>query len=385
MDIIEILKVIFFGIVEGITEWLPISSTGHMILVDEFVKLDVSKGFWDVFLVLIQLGAVLAVVVLDFRKLWPFHRKNPELPGNWNYMSGNPRLEKIQIFCDNHVYMSKIILWLKILVSCVPAIIIGLPFNDWIEEHLNNYIVVAIMLIVYGLLFIVVERYNKTRRPAMTRLSEHLISDRASDRSFSASRGHSRNFAFGRDDCGRNPDRYVEKAGGGIYILPSDPHDGGSQPSEASQSGICVQQHGSCLPASGHGGRFCGVHPRDQVPDELYQEARLPGVRMVPHCTRYCGTRLFHNQDPGNCIAVFCGRHLLQRKGCLPLSVCLPAHSFLHFPSGELIINIRIQMLHRRSRRLFCTQRAVGSSRESAQKRVRKDDKRGIVLWIRNE
>lgn len=172
MDIIEILKVIFFGIVEGITEWLPISSTGHMILVDEFVKLDVSKGFWDVFLVLIQLGAVLAVVVLDFRKLWPFHRKNPELPGNWNYMSGNPRLEKIQIFCDNYVYMSKIVLWLKILVSCVPAIIIGLPFNDWIEEHLNNYIVVAIMLIVYGLLFIVVERYNKTRRPAMTRLSE---------------------------------------------------------------------------------------------------------------------------------------------------------------------------------------------------------------------
>ena len=172
MDIIEILKVIFFGIVEGITEWLPISSTGHMILVDEFVKLDVSKGFWDVFLVLIQLGAVLAVVVLDFRKLWPFHRKNPELPGNWNYMSGNPRLEKIQIFCDNHVYMSKIVLWLKIFVSCVPAVIIGLPFNDWIEEHLNNYIVVAIMLIVYGLLFIVVERYNKTRRPAMTRLSE---------------------------------------------------------------------------------------------------------------------------------------------------------------------------------------------------------------------
>lgn len=172
MDIIEILKVILFGIVEGITEWLPISSTGHMILVEEFAKLDVSEEFWNVFLVLIQLGAVLAVVVLDFKKLWPFHRKRPDLPSNWNYMSENPKLEKIQIFCDNHVFMSKIILWLKILVSCIPAIIIGLPFNDWIEMHLNNYIVVAVMLIVYGVLFIVVERYNRTRRPALTKLSE---------------------------------------------------------------------------------------------------------------------------------------------------------------------------------------------------------------------
>lgn len=172
MDIIEILKVILFGIVEGITEWLPISSTGHMILVEEFAKLDVSEEFWNVFLVLIQLGAVLAVVVLDFKKLWPFHRKRPDLPSNWNYMSENPKLEKIQIFCDNHVFMSKIILWLKILVSCVPAIIIGLPFNDWIEMHLNNYMVVAVMLIVYGVLFIAVERYNRTRRPALTKLSE---------------------------------------------------------------------------------------------------------------------------------------------------------------------------------------------------------------------
>ena len=172
MDIIEILKVILFGIVEGITEWLPISSTGHMILVGEFAKRDVSEEFWNVFLVLIQLGAVLAVVVLDFKKLWPFHRKRPDLPSNWNYMSENPKLEKIQIFCDNHVFMSKIILWLKILVSCVPAIIIGLPFNDWIEMHLNNYMVVAVMLIVYGVLFIAVERYNRTRRPALTKLSE---------------------------------------------------------------------------------------------------------------------------------------------------------------------------------------------------------------------
>ena len=87
MDIIEILKVIFLGIVEGITEWLPISSTGHMILVDEFVKLDVSESFWKMFLVVIQLGAVLAVVVLDFEKLWPFHKNDPSRESNWRFIS----------------------------------------------------------------------------------------------------------------------------------------------------------------------------------------------------------------------------------------------------------------------------------------------------------
>ena len=156
MDIIELLKVVFLGIVEGITEWLPVSSTGHMILVDEFITLNVSKDFWEMFLVVIQLGAVLAVVVLDFKKLWPFHQNDLSRESNWNYISQNEKLAKIQGFTDKYVNMSKIILWLKILVSCVPAIIVGLPFNDWIEKHFNNYLVVSVMLIVYGVLFIVI-------------------------------------------------------------------------------------------------------------------------------------------------------------------------------------------------------------------------------------
>lgn len=170
MNIIEWLKVVFLGIVEGITEWLPISSTGHMILVDEFIKLNVTDEFWEMFLVVIQLGAVLAVVVLDFNKLWPFHLEDKNRESNWKYFSANPKLEKMQIFADKYIDMNKVLLWVKIMISCVPAIVIGLPFNDWIEKHFNKYWVVAIMLIVYGVLFIVIENYNKTRTPAIRSL-----------------------------------------------------------------------------------------------------------------------------------------------------------------------------------------------------------------------
>lgn len=177
MDVLELLKVIFLGIVEGITEWLPISSTGHMILVDEFIKLNVSEEFWGMFLVVIQLGAVLAVVVLEFKKIWPFHRNLEGRASNWNYISENPGLEKIQRFTDKYVDMTKIILWLKIVVSCIPCIVIALPFNDWIEEHFNNYIVVSVMLIVYGVLFIIIEQYNRKRKPTIRSLNGITFKD----------------------------------------------------------------------------------------------------------------------------------------------------------------------------------------------------------------
>lgn len=177
MDIIELLKVIFLGIVEGITEWLPVSSTGHMILVDQFMKLKVSEEFWQMFLVVIQLGAVLAVVVLDFKKLWPFHKNDPSRERNWNYISTNERIGKLQKFADKYINMNKIVLWLKILVSCVPAIIVALPFNKWIEKTFMNYWVVSVMLIVYGVLFIVIENYNKSRKPSRTKLSDISFKD----------------------------------------------------------------------------------------------------------------------------------------------------------------------------------------------------------------
>lgn len=145
----EILKVIILGIVEGITEWLPISSTGHLILVDEFIKLNASDAFKEMFNVVIQLGAIIAVVVLYFQKLNPFSpKKNKE--------------EKVQT----------INLWLKVVVACIPAGVLGILFDDWMEEHFHNYVVVSIMLIVYGVLFIVIENWNKKNKPSVTNLSD---------------------------------------------------------------------------------------------------------------------------------------------------------------------------------------------------------------------
>lgn len=144
----EIFKVIILGIVEGITEWLPISSTGHLILVDEFIKLNASDAFKEMFNVVVQLGAILAVVVLYFHKLNPFSPKK----------SRTQKIHTIQ-------------LWMKVVVACIPAAVLGILFDDWMEEHFHNYIVVAIMLIVYGVLFIWVENWNKKTEPSVTKLS----------------------------------------------------------------------------------------------------------------------------------------------------------------------------------------------------------------------
>lgn len=145
MDIIELLKALLLGIVEGITEWLPISSTGHMILLDEFLKLNVSAAFKDMFLVVIQLGAILAVVVLYFKKLWPFAMRDKK-----------PLLEK-----------EKVSMWLKIIVSCVPAAIVGLLFDDQLEALFYNWQTVALMLVVFGIAFIIIEKYNKKKEPTV--------------------------------------------------------------------------------------------------------------------------------------------------------------------------------------------------------------------------
>ncbi len=146
---LEMLKIILLGIVEGITEWLPISSTGHLILVDEFVKLGASEAFKEMFNVVIQLGAIMAVVVLYFSKLNPFSPKK----------SRKQKVHTIQ-------------LWMKVVVACIPAAVLGLLFDDWMEEHLHNYVVVSLMLVIYGVLFIVVENWNKKNTPTVTKLSE---------------------------------------------------------------------------------------------------------------------------------------------------------------------------------------------------------------------
>lgn len=155
MHFLEILKAIFFGIVEGITEWLPISSTGHMILLDEFVKLDVSEGFLELYLVVIQLGAILAVPILFFDKLNPFSKGKSEVQRR-----------------------ATLNLWGKAIVGAVPAAIIGVLFDDFFDEHFYNYIVVSIALIVYGVAFILVEKLiSKKSAPRVMDVSDLTYKD----------------------------------------------------------------------------------------------------------------------------------------------------------------------------------------------------------------
>lgn len=146
---VEIFKAIILGIVEGITEWLPISSTGHMILVEEFIQLDTSPAFKEMFFVVIQLGAILAVVALYFHKLNPFSPKKSLLE----------KKETMEI-------------WYKVVVGVVPAAVLGLFLDDWLNEHFYNYWVVAIMLIVYGVLFIIIENRNKGKEGKITNFQD---------------------------------------------------------------------------------------------------------------------------------------------------------------------------------------------------------------------
>ena len=149
MSILEILKVIVLGMVEGFTEWLPISSTGHLILVEDLIRPEVSAEFMEMFRVVIQLGAILAVVVMYFRRLNPFD------PGK----SRRQRAATWQ-------------LWMKILIACLPAAILGFLLDDWLDEHLFNGFVVALMLVLYGILFLVIENRNRFRQPVITKMPE---------------------------------------------------------------------------------------------------------------------------------------------------------------------------------------------------------------------
>lgn len=149
MDFLNMIKAAILGIIEGITEWLPISSTGHLILADQFIKLNESAQFMEMFNVVIQLGAILAVVILYFHKLNPFSPKKTveQKKGTWS-------------------------LWAKVIVACIPSAVIGLVLDDWLEAHFYKFVPVAIMLILYGVLFIVIENSNKARHPKVNDFHE---------------------------------------------------------------------------------------------------------------------------------------------------------------------------------------------------------------------
>ncbi|MDR1473401.1 MAG: undecaprenyl-diphosphate phosphatase [Lactobacillales bacterium] len=148
----NVLKAIILGIIQGITEWLPISSTGHMILVDEFIKLNESKVFMNMFEVVIQLGSILAVVVLYFHKLNPFssRKKHEEKQDTWS-------------------------LWLKVFIAIIPSVIIGLKVDDWLDAHMHKFFSVALLLIIYGIAFIVIERIHKNKSTKINQLKDLTI------------------------------------------------------------------------------------------------------------------------------------------------------------------------------------------------------------------
>lgn len=149
LNLIEVLKVIFLGIVEGITEWLPISSTGHMLLVDEFIHLQMSESFKEMFFVVIQLGAIIAVVVIFWNKIFPFHFRE------------QPVVQK-DIFQ----------MWFKVVAACIPTGILGILFDDFLEVHFGHPVSIAVMLIVYGIAFIIIENWNKQRVPSVSSIDE---------------------------------------------------------------------------------------------------------------------------------------------------------------------------------------------------------------------
>ncbi len=151
LTLFEILKVIFLGIVEGITEWLPISSTGHMLLVDEFLHINASDAFKEMFFVVIQLGAIMAVVLIFWKKMWPFNLTDKNRP-----------------FIKRHIFN----MWFKVVVACIPGAVVTILFDDYIEAHFHTPMVIAATLIIYGILFIVIENSHKGMIPHVKKLSD---------------------------------------------------------------------------------------------------------------------------------------------------------------------------------------------------------------------
>ena len=251
MSFVEILKVIVLGIVEGFTEWLPISSTGHMILVDEIIHLDVSEAYREVFMVVIQLGAILAVMVLYFNKLNPFspHKSMAQKRGT-------------------------IRLWIKIIIACIPAAVIGLPLDHFMDKLMNGYVVAA-MLILYGVLFIVLENRNVHRHFPIERVTQISFQTAALIGCFQVLAmipGTSRSGATILGDA----DRLFTSGGGRVFILPWDSGYVRCEffkDCEIFHSGRRIFFRGVHLSGSWYGGRIWRVRVLDQVPDGICPQA----------------------------------------------------------------------------------------------------------------
>ena len=276
MNFIEWLKVIVLGIVEGITEWLPISSTGHLILTDAIWPLQQSDAFKEMFNVVIQLGAILAVVVLYWSKLWPFHRKRIPQRSWFAQQSTNGFVGGQQRYGDRYCCMDKIVMWLKIAVSCLPAMLIGLPLNDWLDKHFYNPTVVALMLLLYGAGFLFVERYNRSRKPRVNSIASLRWSDALLIGVFQVLAlipGTSRSGATILGGILIGTSREVAAEYTFFLAVPV-------------MFGASLLKIGAWRAARRHGGRLRRVHPRHSLPHGLYPQARFHGIWLVSHRPR---------------------------------------------------------------------------------------------------
>ena len=273
---LEILKAIIYGIVEGITEWLPISSTGHLILLEQLLPLKASDAFMSMFDVVIQLGAILAVIVLFFHKLNPFSGRKS-------------MVEKRQTWQ----------LWFKVIVAVLPSVVLGLLLDDWMDAHLYNHVVVAIMLILYGVAFIAVER-------PPSRHSNHqsdLLSDSAAGGLLSGACHDSRNLSLRCHHSGGDPAGHEPHSGLGVLFLSGDSHDAGRQCAEGAEvysRGLFHERQRVGLPDRGVGGGLCGFPAGDPKLDELCKATYLLGLWYLSDHFGRCGTgSLFHHKVMG--------------------------------------------------------------------------------------
>ena len=277
MQVIEILKAVLFGVVEGITEWLPISSTGHMILLNEFVTLDVSPEFWNLFLVVIQLGAILAVVVRFWSTIWPFKRVKRK--------NGTSRI----------VFRKQtLLLWLKALVACIPAGVVGVLFDDWIDEHFYTPTVVGSALLVVGILFIIIETVNANKVPRVDRLRDLTFGDAFIIGLFqlvaAVFPGTSRSGATILGGRMIGVSRTV--ASRFTFILAIPVMAGASLLKIVKYGFHFTPLHGTGAGSSGnrHGRGLPGLHGSHRTLHELHQKARLQGIWLVQDRARRTGT-----------------------------------------------------------------------------------------------
>ena len=278
---LEIIKAIIYGIVEGITEWLPISSTGHLILVERLIPFqETSEGFFDMFDVVIQLGAILAVVVLFWNKIWPFYMKKNQQTKK----GGIVRSKKDFTVGNVALSMDAFWMWVKIVVACIPAVVYGLLFDDAVSEAFKKeigtsgvtiqVIVVAVMLVLVGVLFIVIENWNKNRVPTTTTLSQLTYRDALiigfCQLVAAALPGTSRS---GATILGAIMIGYIENGGSGIYLLSGDSRYVWSESSEGIEVRICIHGNGACLPAGRYSDILHCIPVRTSFPDGIYQKA----------------------------------------------------------------------------------------------------------------